>query len=115
MIVEIELPTPPSVNHYYRRVGYKTLISREGRKYREKVCHLIAIEGLPCFTVPVYLEIEWYPPDKRRRDVDNILKPLLDSLQHGRLLEDDALVKGLWVERYTPHKPGRVIVRVREV
>ncbi len=30
----VELPYPPSVNHYWRRVGDRTLISREGRKFR---------------------------------------------------------------------------------
>lgn len=33
-MVVLELPFPPSVNHYYRRVGGATLISREGRRCR---------------------------------------------------------------------------------
>ena len=35
-VIELELPFPPSVNHYYRRVGPRTLISREGRRFRER-------------------------------------------------------------------------------
>jgi hypothetical protein len=31
--MKLTLPYPPSVNHYYRRVGPRTLISREGREY----------------------------------------------------------------------------------
>lgn len=30
----LEIPYPPSVNHYYRRVGNRMLISREWREYR---------------------------------------------------------------------------------
>ena len=32
MTLELELPWPPSVNHYYRHVGPRVLISRDGRK-----------------------------------------------------------------------------------
>ena len=32
-MIEVELPFPPSVNHYHRRVGPRTLISREGRRF----------------------------------------------------------------------------------
>ncbi len=46
-MIELELPFPPSVNHYYRRVGPRTLISREGRRFRERVCALLAAAGGP--------------------------------------------------------------------
>ena len=36
------LPFPPSVNRYYRHVGYRTLLSREGREYRAMVLSLLA-------------------------------------------------------------------------
>ena len=36
-MLEVELPYPPSINHYWRRVGPKTLISREGRRFRASV------------------------------------------------------------------------------
>jgi crossover junction endodeoxyribonuclease RusA len=39
--VLLTLPYPPSVNHYWRRVGRRTLISREGRTFRRDVCALL--------------------------------------------------------------------------
>ena len=36
-MLEVELPYPPSINHYWRRVGRTTLISREGRIVHRKV------------------------------------------------------------------------------
>ena len=30
VMLELRLPYPPSVNHYWRRVGHRTLISRSG-------------------------------------------------------------------------------------
>ena len=43
-LVTLELPWPPSVNHYYRRVGPRTLISREGRQYRRDVQRMVRTE-----------------------------------------------------------------------
>jgi crossover junction endodeoxyribonuclease RusA len=84
-MIELELPYPPSVNHYYRRVGPRTLISREGRRFREKVTALLAKAGVGPFNGPLRVEIEIYPPDRRRRDLDNTQKSLLDALEHGGL------------------------------
>lgn len=88
MTREFELPWPPSVNHYYRHVGSRVLISRDGRKYRERIVSRFRAEGIETFRCPVELGIELYPPDKRRRDADNSLKCLLDSFTHGGLYED---------------------------
>jgi hypothetical protein len=33
VMFEVELPWPPSINHYWRRVGRHTPISRTGRKW----------------------------------------------------------------------------------
>ena len=41
----LTLPYPPSVNHYWRRVGLHTLISREGRTFRQNVCALLGGGG----------------------------------------------------------------------
>lgn len=36
-------------------------------------------------------------PDRRRRDLDNLIKPLLDALTHGGAWEDDSQVKDLHI------------------
>ena len=38
----LELPWPPSMNHYWRNVGPCTKISRDGRTFRSNVCALLA-------------------------------------------------------------------------
>ena len=45
-MIELELPYPPSVNHYYRHVGRRTLISREGRRFRDRVGQALAAAGV---------------------------------------------------------------------
>ena len=43
--MEMLLPFPPSANHYWRHVGPRTLISREGRTFRTNVCALLGGGG----------------------------------------------------------------------
>lgn len=114
-MIELELPFPPSVNHYYRRVGPRTLISREGRRFREKVCALLAASGIRPLTGPLHVEIEIYPPDRRRRDVDNFQKGLLDALERGGAFRDDSQIVELNIKKRGCVRPGRAVVRIREV
>ncbi len=111
-MVALELPYPPSVNHYYRRVGPRTLISREGRAYREKVCAVLAVQGVTTHTGPIAVKVEAYPPDRRRRDIDNVLKALLDALEKGGAYENDNQIVRLVAEKREPVEGGRAVVRI---
>ena len=110
----LHLPWPPSINHYWRRVGPRTLISREGRAFREKVCSILAASGVRPLSGPVHLVVELYPPDRRRRDVDNTLKALCDSLEKAGAYRDDSQIKDLEVHMREPVQGGRAIVRIKE-
>lgn len=115
-MVTLELPWPPSVNHYYRHVGPRVLISREGRNYREVVANRIKAEGIKKLMGDVEVSIHLYPPDKRRRDVDNVLKCLLDTLTAGELYEDDSQIKTLHISKFEPMPPdGAVIMSIVDV
>lgn len=112
-MIELDLPYPPSVNHYYRRHGHRTLISRKGRAYRQAVCDIVAASGLPVMEGPLAIEIEIYPPDMRRRDLDNVAgKALLDSLQHAGLYHDDNQIVKLSAARMDVVPHGAAIVRL---
>ena len=110
----IELPWPPSVNHYYRRVGHRTLISREGRKYRSEVIAILRDLHLRPLNGELAMTVDAYPPDKRRRDLDNIQKGLWDALQHGGAYRDDSQIKDFECHMREPHRPdGKVIMRLQ--
>ena len=111
-MIELDLPFPPSLNHYYRRVGPRTLISREGRAYRERVCSILAASGLQTLAGPLAITLEAHAPDRRRRDLDNLLKCTLDSCQHGGAFHDDGQADLLVVVRADPARGGRLIVRL---
>lgn len=109
-MLEIDLPWPPSINHYWRRNGSRYFISKQGQDYREyvaKACY--AFQGLFNAEDRLRLRIKAYPPDRRRRDLDNILKGMIDSLQHGNLFPDDSQIDKLSIERM-PENNGKVIV-----
>jgi Holliday junction resolvase RusA-like endonuclease len=114
-MIELELPYPPSVNHYYRRVGNRILISREGRAYRWKVGLILTVSRTKSLDGNLEIWIEAYPPDRRRRDCDNLLKSVLDSLEYGGLYHNDSQVKRLHIEMMDAVKGGRLIVRVEKI
>ncbi len=94
------LPWPPTINTYWRRRGSNYFIGQQGIKYR----HLAVFE---CFKYKklfsdsdkLHLDIIAYPPDRRRRDIDNILKCLLDSLQHAEVYKDDYQIDKIMIQR----------------
>lgn len=98
-----ELPYPPSLNRYYRHVGAKVLISKHGRRYRKVVERML--DGCTQIGGKVMLRVDVYPPDLRRRDLDNLLKGLQDALVHGGLLADDSDIKVLHMEMHEPRRP----------
>jgi crossover junction endodeoxyribonuclease RusA len=117
MVSTITLPWPPSVNHYYRHVGHRTLISREGRQYRTKVCSELSGGGprKPPAGGRIALCMDAFPPDRRRRDLDNLTKSVQDSLQHAGVYEDDSQIDMLAVRRMTPTPGGRLVVRITDL
>ena len=111
-MIEFELPFPPSINRYYRHVGPRVLISREGRAFREHVCAVLAAAGIKPLEGPLKIHIEIYPPDLRRRDIDNVLKALLDALEHGGAYENDNQIVELEIKKLGKVDKGRTIVRI---
>ena len=112
--MRIALPYPPTVNHYWGVSGNRRYIMPRGIAFREAVAlEVYAAHGVP-IEGPVRLDIVAHPPDKRRRDIDNILKALLDALEHGGAFENDAQVADLRIRRAEPVSGGRVDVEIRE-
>ena len=114
-MLEFELPWPPSVNHYYRHVGHRVLISSEGRAYRQRVCSMMLCGNGSMLEGPIEMTIDAYPPDRRRRDLDNILKCILDSLQHAQVYRDDSQIKDLDCHMLEPDRTGgKVVICLRK-
>ncbi len=119
---EICLPWPPTVNTYWRHVGPRVLISEAGRAYRATVQGLVlesrirrVIRAEKRFSVA----IDAHPPDYRRRDIDNILKALLDALTYAGVWDDDSQIDHIDIRRKDvtsgQHGKGRVICYISEI
>jgi crossover junction endodeoxyribonuclease RusA len=110
--MQVSIPFPPSVNHYWRHVGGRVYISDRGMAYRQAVG--FACLGMQPLTGEVAVIIEVTAPDRRRRDLDNLLKASLDALS-GWLWHDDAQIADLHIRwaRERVKKPGALKVSVR--
>lgn len=89
---------PPSVNHGWRHVGNRTLISAAGRDFRREIekyaLTLRSDKKLPLESLSEKLDVSMvlYPPDARRRDLDNYFKAVFDAMTHARLWQDDSQI-----------------------
>jgi crossover junction endodeoxyribonuclease RusA len=119
--LSLTLPYPPTVNNYWKsrviRRGTRYIVSiyvsEEGQHYQETVRHVL--NGVPKFTEQVRVQILVQPPDQRTRDLDNILKCLLDALTKAGVWNDDSQIDSLLVVRGGQVDGGSVLVFVEDL
>jgi len=102
------------VNHYWKARGKRRFLSQKARAWHEEVRLVLGAQRRR-YMEPVALYIMAYPPDRRRRDLDNILKGVQDALVFAGVIEDDYQVAELHVLRRPPEPPGRVRVVVEPI
>ena len=110
-----ELPYPPTGNRAWRMVNGRMLISREGRRYRQCVAAILAAHGVRPIPGRLAMVVTVRPPDRRRRDLDNTQKGLLDALEAGGAYEDDSQIDLLVVRRESVTAGGQVHVRIERL
>ncbi|PPX93701.1 RusA family crossover junction endodeoxyribonuclease [Cronobacter sakazakii] len=118
--MKLTLPFPPSVNTYWRApnkgpLAGRHLISAKGRAYQSEACAAIIeqLRKLPKpSSAPAAVEIFLFPPDARRRDIDNYNKALFDALTHAGIWEDDSQIKIMLVEWGPVTPKGKVEITI---
>lgn len=108
------LPWPPSVNNYIKRGNNRSYMTKQGKAFRDAV-HQGIDEERPLLSSRLAVHIELTPPDKRKRDIDNHVKAVLDSLQLAAVYADDSQIDKLIVERKHVEAPGAADVTVTEL
>lgn len=115
---------PPSVNKIWRRDGGgKIYLSPAARKFRQAVCDELwvsrAARMLPAkmMSCDLAVELRFFQPDRKRRDLDNLLKSTLDAMTAAGLWMDDSQIKRLSVSLENPDPRGRgyFVMTVREL
>lgn len=95
-----DLPYPPSLNGNWRQGRGRTFKSKKYADWLTKAGWCLKEQGpLPNYDGFLAISIEATRPDKRKRDLDNIIKPILDllSTEGHAVMEDDSLVHSLSV------------------
>lgn len=116
MCYELELPFPPTLNHYRTPVVHPSkkyaylITSPSGDKYKKKIVQLI--KDAPYFTEKVHVSIIMQPKTGHEFDLDNYLKALFDGLTDARVWKDDSLVHSMYVEKGKPVKGGKVFIKI---
>ena len=114
-MIEITLPWPPSVNTYWRNFDGRMIISARGREYRDTVGDQMTLQKMvKHFIGHLRVEIEEYRPDKRRRDLDNLLKATLDGLAHAGVYEDDSQIVDLHIY-WAKDIGGMLKIKIEEI
>lgn len=96
----------------------RVLLAADGREYRRAVQAIALCElgGQPQIESRLAVVIRLRPPDRRRRDVDNAAKAILDSLMHAGVYRDDSQIDDLHIIRGAiAANAGSVAVEIREI
>lgn len=114
MKIELFLPFPPSINQYYVKTRNGLFISNKGRAFRAGVLKDVKIQcgSMSPISTYVHTSVVLFMPDKRKRDLDNYIKPLLDSLTQCGFWIDDSLVQQFFVYRGEQQPSGSVFMRI---
>ncbi len=115
--ITLTLPWPPSVNHYWRNDRGVTHVSASGRAYIRQVGFAVIeqLRRLPRLSSRLSVAIQAHPPDKRKRDLDNVLKALLDGCTKAGLWVDDSQLDAISIVRRQVVKFGLIVLEVKEV
>ena len=91
MLATLQLPLPPSMNTYWRNFRGRTILSQGGRDYKLAVQEYVTVNKIPNFgSARLQAMITIFPRDRRKQDLDNRLKSLLDSLENAGVYESDS-------------------------
>ncbi len=116
MQFKITTSWPPTVNHIYQSAGKKRFLSTRALGYRQEViAQCVGVQGFG--TKRLYVQVNLFAPNKRRWDLDNRLKAVLDSLQHAGIYVDDSQIDRLLIIRgeLDEGKQGRAEIIIQEI
>jgi len=108
--MRVFLPYPPSANRRLTRAaGRKGFVNTAVyRSWKDEAAWVVAMTVRDSYAVlgPYSLGMVAYPPDRRGRDLDNIIKATSDALKDGGAIKDDKLCQRLSIEWRELDEPG---------
>lgn len=104
------LPFPPSTNRLWRIAGKRMYRSKRYMEWIGECALALELEARPEIDYPFNIEIVAGRPDKRRRDLDNLSKPILDVLQHCQVIKDDCFANRITMMWATDIEGAKVTI-----
>lgn len=116
MHIHLQLPYPPSVNHYWGQAGNHRFIGKKGKEFRAQVMDAVNEAEIQPLEGRLAVHIALFPPDRRKRDIDNVLKSLLDACEHaGCFSEGDQQIDELNITRRDIIKGGACTIIIIQI
>jgi crossover junction endodeoxyribonuclease RusA len=115
--MEIIIPSVPiSVNLLYRTCRGRPRLSKRGRQYKIETRQYVESQfiGMHPLESKISLTVDMYFKDKRKRDVDNHLKSLLDSLE-GIMFVDDSQIYEIIARKTIGCPENRTVISLAEL
>ena len=110
-MLQVRLPLPPSGNNFYTIARGRKILSGKARDWRAECVGILqgAYTGKPLEDKDLCLHLTVTFPDRRKRDIDNVIKPLMDVFTQGGIWRDDSQVGELVVTRGGEGPRGTVL------
>jgi crossover junction endodeoxyribonuclease RusA len=115
-MIKLELPYPPSVNNYWQASGHRRFISKEGVAFSKAVAEVVKNQKAPSFEDRrLGIDVTIHPRSKRKFDLDNTLKAILDALMKAGMYNDDSQIDYIEVFRGDPVDKGMAVILLYEI
>ena len=115
-IFQITIPFPPSVNTYWGFKGSRRYLTARAKTFKDMVNNIFIHSGFePLGDARLKITIKLYPPDRRIRDIDNVVKSTLDALCQCGIFTDDGQIDVLHVSREKVIKWGAAVVSIEKI
>ena len=111
----LNLPLPPTVNHYLKSSGYRRYLSKEAIEFKKQVADYVSEYKIPKLgDARIEMHITIYFANKRRQDLDNRIKALWDALggNGAGVFDDDSQIDVLFLQRGQIKKGGGALVMI---
>ena len=106
------------VNKIY---SYQTLVYKNGNRTFRKAKYTKYIDEIrqqlddSTFDGDVEVWITFYNKNKVLGDLDNITKPILDTLQEHGTIKNDRQITKLHIEKVTNHTKTQIMIKIKEI
>lgn len=115
-MIQIRLPWPPTGNHAYTVARGRKILSSAGRAYRDLAVTMARLQRAGRVAVGrLAVHIVAHVPDRRRRDIDNLIKLPMDCVTLADVMQDDSQIDDLRITRALVSSDPGLVITITEI